>query len=79
MNKEDKQGIVMILVLIALIGLMIALIVNTINEKEKSYEGAVNGQIIESKKCYLKNDEAFCEIDNKVIRVDNYYEIESRK
>lgn len=76
MNKEDKQGYIIIIVVLAIISLIGTKIYKSIKKEEKSYEGAVNGQIIESKKCYLKNDVAYCEIDNKVIRVDNYYEVQ---
>lgn len=76
MSKEDKQGIVIIIVLIVLIGIVVALIVDTVKEQEKSYEYALKQEIGVSDKCYLKDDIGYCEVDNKVIRVDNYYEVE---
>lgn len=59
-------------------GFIILAIIAIIQPKEKSYEYAYNGEIGVSDNCYLKNDIAYCEVDNVRIQVDNYYEKESR-
>lgn len=73
--KEDKQGYIIIIVVLAIIGLIGVKIYKSIKEEEKSYEYALNGIIGVSSNCYYSND-AYCEIDNKVIKVDCYYEVE---
>lgn len=75
MNKEDKQGYAIIIVLIAVLGLIIWLMINYTTQKEKNYEYALNQEIGVSNKCYY-SDDAYCEVDNKVIKVDCYYEVE---
>ena len=74
--KNNKEGIVVILVLWAIIGLIVLRIVNYIQDKEKLYEYAVNGEIGVSSNCYLKEDIAFCENNRELIQVDSYYEAE---
>ena len=44
--------------------------------KEKNYEYAKDGNIYESKDCFLKDGIGYCEKDNNYIEVDNYYEKE---
>lgn len=73
---NDNTGIVVIIVLIVIIGFLINMVINYITSKEKTYEYALNGEIFESNKCYLKKDITYCESDGKMIVVDNYYEID---
>lgn len=73
--KEDKEGIVIILILMAISAIIISMIYKSIAGIEKSYEYGKNGEIHESNKCYLKNDVTYCEEDNIAIMVDYYYTI----
>ena len=73
MNKEDKQGYIVILCVLAITGLIVIQIVECIKNRERTYEYAKNGEIGVSSNCYLKDDVAFCEKDNIKIIVDNYY------
>lgn len=73
--KKNKQGNVIIILLICLVTLLAVYIYKSITQQEKSYEYALNGEIGVSSNCYLKKDITYCEVDNKVIRVDNYYEV----
>lgn len=75
MNKEDKKGIVIILILMAISAIIISMVYKSITDREKSYEYGKNGEIHESNKCYLKNDVTYCEEDNIAIMVDYYYTI----
>ena len=75
MNKEEIQGYIIITVILIVIGLITHTTINSIKEQEKTYEYAQNGVIGVSNKCYY-TDNAYCEVDNKVIKVDNYYEVE---
>lgn len=73
--SEDKKGIVIILILMAISGVIICMVCKCIADIEKSYEYSKNGEIHESNKCYLKNDITYCEKDNIVVMVDYYYTI----
>ena len=73
--KEDKEGIVIILILMTISAIIISMIYKSIAGIEKSYEYGKNGEIHKSNKCYLKNDVTYCEKDNIVIMVDYYYTI----
>lgn len=73
MMKEDKEGIVIILILMTISAIIISMVYKSITDREKSYEYGKNGKIHESNKCYLKNDVTYCEEDNIVIMVDYYY------
>ena len=75
MNKEDKQGYIVIVVILVIIGVIVGRMINYITQEEKTYEYVQNGEIGVSNKCYY-SDDAYCEVDNKVIRVDCYYERE---
>ena len=75
MNKEDKQGKIIIAIILVMIALITMRIHYCITEKNKTYEYATNCEIGKSKNCYLKEDIGYCEVDNKAIRVDNYYEV----
>ena len=68
--KEDKEGIVIILILMTISAIIISMIYKSIAGIEKTYEYGKNGEIHESNKCYLKNDVTYCEEDNIVIMVD---------
>lgn len=71
--KEDKEGIVIILILMTISAIIISMIYKSIAGIEKSYEYGKNGKIHESNKCYLKNDVTYCEKDDIAIMVDYYY------
>ena len=71
-NKNDNNGIALILVFSIILVLLAMLIVNSAKTKEKCYEYALNGEIGVSSNCYY-SDNAYCEIGNKVIKVDCYY------
>ena len=73
--KEDKVGIVIILILMTISAIIISMIYKSIADIEKSYEYGKNGEIHESNKCYLKNDVTYCEKDGIAIMVDYYYTI----
>lgn len=73
MNKEDKQGYAIIIVLSIIIGLIIWLMINYTTQQEKSYEYALKQEIGVSSNCYLKDGVGYCEKDNIMIRVDNFY------
>lgn len=60
MNKTDKQGYVVITVLMIIIVLLVILIIERIANREKSYEYAYNGEIGASNNCYLKEGIAYC-------------------
>lgn len=74
--KEDKQGYIVILCVLAITGLIAIEIAECIKNREKTYEYAKNGQINRSSNCYLKDDICYCEKDNIKIIVDNFYEVE---
>ena len=74
--KNNKEGIVVIIVLWVVLGLILFRMINYIQNKENLYEYAQNGTIGVSSKCWLDNGIGYCEIDNKVIRVDNFYEVD---
>ena len=73
--KEDKEGIVIILILMTISAIIISMIYKSITDREKPYEYGKNGEIHESNKCYLKNDVTYCEEDNIITMVDYYYTI----
>lgn len=74
MNKETKEGIIVIIILWVILGLFVLRIINYIQTKEKLYEYAVNEEIGVSSNCYLKEDIAFCENKGELIQVNSYYE-----
>lgn len=73
--NNDKQGYLIAGVVLLITAIIVITNVEYIKNKEKSYEYAYNGEIGVSNKCYLKNDIAYCEVDNTRIQVDNYYEV----
>lgn len=75
MNKEDRTGYVIIIVIMLITAVIGYQIYKSIVERERTYEYAKNGIIGTSDNCYLKNDIAYCEKDNIMIQVDNFYEV----
>jgi hypothetical protein len=73
--KKQNEIILIFLVLGIILTLIIMLLVQSIETKEKCYEYYLNGEFGTSNNCVYKND-AYCEIGNKVIKVENYYEVE---
>ena len=73
--KEDRTGYVIIIVILLITAAIGYQIYKSIKE-ERSYELAKNGEIFKSNNCYIKEDIAYCEYEEKVIKVDNYYEEE---
>ena len=73
--ENDKQGLIIILVLMIFILIMVYFIYDSIKESNITYEYAKNGEIRESKECYQREDgTCFCKEGNNFIQVDNYYE-----
>ena len=74
--KEEIQGYIVIIVILAILGLIIGRMINYTNQQEKTFEYAQNGEIGVSSECWLDNDIAKCIVDKKIISVDNFYEVE---
>ena len=74
MKKEDRTGYVIIIVILLIAAIIGYLIYKSIAEEEKSYEFAKNGEIFKSDNCYLRKDIAYCEYEDQMIQVDNYYQ-----
>lgn len=75
MKNNDKQGYLIVVVVLLVTAIIVLVNVEYIKNREKSYEYALNGEIGVSNNCYLKEDIAYCEVDNTRIQVDNYYEV----
>lgn len=75
MKNNNKQGYIVIAAILFITAIIVIINIEAIKIKEKSYEYALNGEIGVSNNCYLKNDIAYCEVDNTRIQVDNYYEV----
>ena len=76
-NNQTKEAIVVLSVLAIIIALLVVMIVNAINNRETTYEYAIDGKIYQSSKCYEKpNGDIRCLKGNELIKVDNYYEVE---
>ena len=71
--KEERTGYIVILCILAILGLIVGRIINYTTQQEKTYEYAQNGEMGVSSNCWLDNGVGYCEVDNKRIRVDNYY------
>ena len=71
--KEEIQGYIVIIVILAILGLIIGRMINYTNQQEKTFEYAQNGVIGVSPECWLDNDIAKCIVDKKIISVDNFY------
>ncbi len=76
MSNEDKQGILVIIVLIAIVAIIWNVVINANNNQGKSYEFALNGEIFKSNNCKERKGIGYCEYEGKFIQVDNYYEVE---
>lgn len=76
MNKEDKTGYVIIIVILLITAAIGYQIYKSITEEEKSYVFAKNGEMFKSNNCYIREDICYCECEDKIIQVDNYYEEE---
>ncbi len=75
-NNQAKEAIVVLLVLVVIIALLVVMIVNVINNRETTYEYAIDGKIYQSSKCYEKpNGDIRCLKGNELVKVDNYYEV----
>lgn len=73
--SNDKQGYLIAGVVLGITAIIVLVNVEYIKNREKYYEYAYNGEIGVSNNCYLKEDIAYCEVDNVRIQVDNYYEV----
>lgn len=73
MIRKKKQIIVIFSVLVALIALLIGILIETIKVRQNCYEYYKNGEFGTSNNCVYKNG-AYCEIGNKIEKVDLYYE-----
>ena len=73
MNKEERTGYIIILCVLAITSVIIYKTIKYINQQEKTYEYAQNGEIGVSSNCWLDNGIAKCIVDKEIIRVDNYY------
>lgn len=73
--KEERTGYIIILCVLAITSVIVYKTIKYINQQEKTYEYVQNGEIGVSNKCYY-SDDAYCEVDNKVIKVDCYYEVD---
>ncbi len=75
MSKNDKQGIVLLIVLAGLIAIFVYWGINSYIYSQKSYEFAKDGEIFQSNECYQTEDgDCFCKYENNYVQVDNYYE-----
>ena len=74
MSKEDKQGLIILGVLMFIACVIICLIINTVRANSTRYEYYKDGQFGISKECYVnEKDDLMCKIDNGFIYVDSYY------
>ena len=75
MSKEDKQGLIILGVLMFIACVIICLIINTIRANSTRYEYYKDGQFGISKQCYVsEKDTPMCLIDDRFIYVESYYE-----
>ena len=74
--KEDRTVYVIIVVIMLITATIGYQIYKSITEQEKTYEYVLNGEIGVSSKCWLDNGIAKCIVDNKILSVQNYYEVE---
>ena len=74
MKKEDRTGYAIIIVIFLITAIIGYQIYKSITEEEKTYEFAKNGEIFKSNNCYVKDDICYCEYENKLMQIDNYYE-----
>ena len=69
--KHKYIKIIVLGLLLATFGLIIY---KCIPKKEKSYYGAVNGQMFKSDDCHTNNQIGYCKKNDKVVIVDYYYQ-----
>ena len=75
MNKEDKQGLIILGVLIIIAILIICIIINTIRVNLIRYKYFKGEEIGISKECYVNDkDGCMCLIDDAFRPVDSYYQ-----
>ena len=68
---RDKVAIIIIFILV-----MAIIITNRMNKKVE-YEYYANGEFGKSNECYQdKNQDCYCKVDKKEIKVDIYYVVE---
>ena len=79
-NNQTKEAIIVLILLAIIIVLLAAKVINAINDRDTTYEYAVDGKIYQSSKCYEKpNGDIRCLKGNELVKVDNYYEVENGK
>ena len=75
MSKEDKQGLIILGVLMFIACIIICLLINTVRANSARYEYYKDGQFGISKQCYVNDkDTPMCLIDDRFIYVESYYE-----
>lgn len=75
MSKEDKQGLIILGVLMFIACIIICLLINTVRANSTRYEYYKDGQFGISKQCYVNDkDTPMCLIDDRFIYVESYYE-----
>lgn len=75
MSKEDKQGYIVLAVLIFITSIIICITINSIRVSLIRYEYYKDGEFGISKECYVSDkDVPMCLIDDKFIYVESYYE-----
>ena len=72
---KDKEGTIVIIVLIAIIISLIAYVIYSIRHDNRKYEYALNKKTYQSEKCFQEDGDCYCTKNGKLIRVDNYYRI----
>ena len=76
-NKKVIEAIIVLVLLAIIIVLLAAKVINAINNRETTYEYAINGKIYQTNKCYEKaNGNIRCLKGNELVKADNYYEVE---
>lgn len=74
MNKEDKQGYMILVILMLMAIILGCTTFNAIRAKLIKYEYYKDGQFGISKTCYINDkDECMCLINGKYDYVDSYY------
>ena len=75
LNKKRNSQILKIFVLMGILAFFATSAIIYTRNSKKSYEYVLKQEIGVSSNCYY-SDNAYCEVDNKVIKVDCYYEVE---
>lgn len=77
MNKNEKDGLRVLVGLIFILGVVMCIIINTIRANLVRYEYYKDGKFGISKECYVtERDECMCKIDNNFVQVEAYYKVE---